>query len=244
MAKDSTPETKAPVLGNPTGADGWDMSASGLAAVWATENNREAIYAAFKRKETYATTGPRLRVQMFGGWGFPANAAQSKDFAEIGYQHGVPMGGDIMSRDANGTDGAPSFLLRAVKDPADANLDRIQIVKGWVDAAGEQHEHVYNVVWSDGRTLDAAGKLPAVGNTVDLTSARYTNTIGQAELATQWTDPNFDPQQSAFYYARVLQIPTPRNGLFDSVALQLDKPPRGAKTIQERAYTSPIWYQP
>ncbi|MDA9095145.1 DUF3604 domain-containing protein [Porticoccaceae bacterium] len=244
MAKDSTPETKAPVLGNPTGADGWDMSASGLAAVWATENNREAIYAAFKRKETYATTGPRLRVQMFGGWNFPANAAESKDFAEIGYQHGVPMGGDIMSSDAKGTNVAPSFLLRAVKDPVDANLDRIQMVKGWVDTAGEQHEHVYNVAWSDGRALDAAGKLPAVGNTVDLTSARYTNTIGQAELATQWTDPDFDPQQSAFYYARVLQIPTPRNGLFDSVALQLDKPPRGAKTIQERAYTSPIWYQP
>jgi hypothetical protein len=244
MAKDSTPETKAPVLGNPTGADGWDMSASGLAAVWATENSREAIYAAFKRKETYATSGPRLRVQMFGGWGFPSNAEQSEDFAVIGYKHGVPMGGDIIGTDAQTKGSAPSFLLRAVKDPLGANLDRIQIVKGWVDAAGEQHEHVYNVAWSDGRELDAGGKLPAVGNTVNLTSARYTNTIGQAEFAVQWSDPDFNPEQSAFYYARVLQIPTPRNGLFDALALQLDEPPRGAKTIQERAYTSPIWYQP
>ena len=244
MAKDSTPETKAPVLGNPTGADGWDMSASGLAAVWATENNREAIYAAFKRKETYATSGPRLRLQMFGGWGFPNNAEQSEDFAAIGYKHGVPMGGDIIGADAQAKGNAPSFLLRAVKDPLDANLDRIQMVKGWVDAAGEQHEHVYNIAWSDGRELDADGKLPAVDNTVNLTSARYTNTIGQAEFAVQWSDPDFNPEQSAFYYARVLQIPTPRNGLFDALALQLDEPPRGAKTIQERAYTSPIWYQP
>ena len=244
MAKDSTPETKAPALGNPTGADGWDMSASGLAAVWATENNREAIYAAFKRKETYATSGPRLRVQMFGGWNFPDNAAQSENFAAIGYKHGVPMGGDIMRGDAQANADAPSFLLRAVKDPLDANLDRIQMVKGWLDAEGEQHEHVYNVAWSDGRELDAQGKLPAVGNTVDLTSARYTNSIGQAEFSVHWTDPDFNPEQSAFYYARVLQIPTPRNGLFDSLALQLDEPPRGAKTIQERAYTSPIWYQP
>jgi hypothetical protein len=220
------------------------MSASGLAAVWATENSREAIYAAFKRKETYATSGPRLRVQMFGAWVFPDNAEQSEDFAAIGYKHGVPMGGDIIGTDAQTKGTAPSFLLRAVKDPLDANLDRIQMVKGWVDAAGEQHEHVYNVAWSDGRELDADGKLPVVGNTVDLTSARYTNTIGQAEFAVQWSDPDFNPEQSAFYYARVLQIPTPRNGLFDALALQLDEPPRGAKTIQERAYTSPIWYQP
>ena len=149
-----------------------------------------------------------------------------------------------LGTDAQTKGSAPNFLLRAVKDPLDANLDRIQMVKGWVDAAGEQHEHVYNVAWSDGRELDADGKLPAVGNTVDLTSARYTNTIGQAEFAVQWSDPDFNPEQSAFYYARVLQIPTPRNGLFDALALQLDEPPKGAKTIQERAYTSPIWYQP
>ncbi len=241
MAKDSTPETKAPVLGNPTGADGWNMSASGLAAVWATENSREAIYAAFKRKETYATSGPRLRVQMFAGWDFPANAEAAENFAAIGYQHGVPMGGDLT---ANAAAAAPQFMVRAVKDPLDANLDRVQMVKGWVDAAGEQQEMVYNIDWSGDRVLDANGKLPAVGNTVDPKTARYTNSIGQAEFATKWSDPDFDPAQAAFYYARVLQIPTPRNGLFDSIALQLDEPPRGPKTIQERAYTSPVWYTP
>jgi hypothetical protein len=241
MAADSTPETKAPALGNPTGASGWDMSASGLAAVWASENSREAIYAAFKRKETYATSGPRLRVQFFAGWDFPAGAEASDDFAAIGYQHGVPMGGDLAGTDSGA---APQFLVRAVKDPVDANLDRVQMVKGWVDAAGEQHEMVYNIDWSGDRQLDADGKLPAVGNTVDLKSARYTNTIGQAEFAVKWTDPDFDPAQSAFYYARVLQIPTPRNGLYDSLALGLDSPPRGAKAIQERAYTSPVWYTP
>jgi hypothetical protein len=241
MAKDSTPETKAPVLGNPTGADGWDMSASGLAAVWAKENTRDAIYAAFKRKETYATSGPRLRVQLFGGWNFPQSAAQAENFSAVGYEYGVPMGGDLQANELNS---APSFLMRAVKDPLDANLDRLQMVKGWVDANGEQHERVYNVAWSDGRELDAQGKLPPVGNTVDLTSARYTNTIGQAEFTVQWSDPDFNPKQAAFYYVRVLQIPTPRNGLFDALALQLDEPPKGAATIQERAYTSPIWYQP
>ncbi|MDG1310479.1 MAG: DUF3604 domain-containing protein [Porticoccaceae bacterium] len=241
MAKDSTPETKAPTLGNPTGADGWDMSASGLAAVWATENNREAIYAAFKRKETYATTGPRMRVQLFAGWDFPAKAESSENFAAIGYQHGVPMGGDLT---ANPSAAAPKFMVRAVKGPLDANLDRVQMVKGWVDASGEQHEMVYNIVWSGDRVLDANGKLPAVGNTVDLKSARYTNSIGQAEFATKWSDPDFDPAQLAFYYARVLQIPTPRNGLFDSLALRWDEPPKGPKTIQERAYTSPVWYTP
>jgi hypothetical protein len=241
MAADSTPETKAPALGNPTGASGWDMSASGLAAVWAEENSREAIYAAFKRKETYATSGPRLRVQLFAGWDFPADAETSKDFSSIGYQHGVPMGGDLT---ANTSTGAPQFLVRAIKDPVGANLDRVQIVKGWVDAAGKQNEKVYNIDWSGDRVLDADGKLPAVGNTVDLKSARYTNTIGQAEFAVKWSDPDFDPAQSAFYYARVLQIPTPRNGLFDSLALGLFTPVRGAKTIQERAYTSPVWYTP
>ena len=241
MAADSTPETKAPVLGNPTGASGWDMSASGLAAVWATENSREAIYAAFKRKETYATSGPRLSVQLFAGWDFPDNAESSEDFARIGYDYGVPMGGDLT---ANASASAPEFLVRAVKDPMDANLDRLQIVKGWVDAAGQQYEKVYNIDWSGGRELDAEGNLPAVGNTVDLKSARYTNSIGQAEFAVKWSDPDFDPAQSAFYYARVLQIPTPRNGLYDSLALGLDNPPRGPKTLQERAYTSPVWYTP
>ena len=242
MASDSTPETKASDGDSPVTSNGWDMSASGLAAVWAEENSREAIYAAFKRREVYATTGPRIRVQLFAGWGFPAGAEQSKNLAAIGYKHGVPMGSDLAPVANNKQ--APQFLVRAVKGPLDANLDRVQMVKGWVDADGEQHEQVYNIAWSGDRVMDSSGRLPAVGNTVDLSSGRYSNSIGQAELATVWTDPDFNPGQSAFYYVRVLQIPTPRNGLLDSIALQLDKPPRGATTIQERAYTSPIWYQP
>ena len=241
MASDSTPETKER-LGAKIRSNGWNMSASGIAAVWAEENTREAIYAAFKRKEVYATSGPRLRVQMFAGWDFPEGAESSESFALIGSQYGVPMGGDLTGRDNVGK--APVFLLRAVKDPIGANLDRLQVVKGWIDAAGQQHEKVYNVAWSGERQLDASGSLPPVGNTVDMSSGRYDNLIGQSEFSLRWVDPDFSPQQSAFYYVRVLQIPTPRNGLLDSLALELDEPPRGAKTIQERAYSSPIWYQP
>ena len=152
------------------------------------------------------------------------------------------MGGDLAVTD--GIQKAPVFLMRAVKDPVEANLDRLQIVKGWVAIDGTQHEKIYDVVWSGDRVLDKYGKLPRVGNTVDLLSGRYTNSIGAAELSTKWTDPDFNPQQPAFYYVRVLQIPTPRNGFLDGLALQLAKPPRGPKTIQERAYSSPIWYQP
>ena len=241
MASDSTPETKER-LGVQMRSNGWNMSASGIAAVWAEENTREAIYAAFKRKEVYATSGPRLRVQMFAGWDFPEGAESSESFSVIGSQFGVPMGGDLTAGDNDGK--APVFLLRAVKDPLGANLDRLQVVKGWIDSAGQQQEKVYNVAWSDDRQLDASGNLSPVGNTVNLSSGRYDNSIGQPEFSLRWTDPDFDPQQSAFYYVRVLQIPTPRNGLLDSLALELDEPPRGAKTIQERAYSSPIWYQP
>ncbi len=241
MATDSTPETKER-LGSSLMANGWNMSASGLAAVWAEENTREAIFAAFRRKEVYATSGPRIRLQMFAGWKFPENAEFSEDFAAIGGRYGVPMGGDLTGND--GPLKAPSFLLRAVKDPVEANLDRLQIVKGWIDSEGRQLERVYNVAWSGNRVADADGNLPVVGTTVDLASGHYENTIGQAEFSVRWVDPNFNPEQPAFYYARVLQIPTPRNGFLDSLALRLDEPPRGAKTIQERAYGSPIWYQP
>jgi hypothetical protein len=241
MAKDSTPETKER-LGSVSSSNGWDMSASGLAAVWAEENTREGIYAAFKRKEVYATSGPRLRVQMFAGWDFPEGAESSESFSTIGSQYGVPMGGDLTRRDNDIK--APVFLLRAAKDPLGANLDRLQVVKGWIDSAGQQQEKIYNVAWSGERQLDASGNLSPVGNTVDLGSGRYDNSIGQPEFSLRWTDPDFGPQQSAFYYVRVLQIPTPRNGLLDSLALELDEPPRGEKTIQERAYSSPIWYQP
>ena len=218
------------------------MSASGLAAVWAEENTRESIFAAFKRKEVYATTGPRIRLQMFAGWRFPQDAERSEDFALLGRQYGVPMGGDFTS--INDQSQSPQFILRAVKDPQGANLERLQIVKGWLDSTGEQRERIYNIAWSDDRQLAPDGSLEKPQSTVDLRSARYTNSIGESEFSVRWVDPDFDPGQSAFYYARVLQIPTPRNGLLDSLALQLDTPPKGPNIIQERAYSSPIWYQP
>lgn len=243
FAHDSTPETKrgSTIIGG-TKASGWNMSASGLAAAWATENTREGIFAAFKRREVYATTGPRISVRVFGGWGFDDNAAEAIDIAEIGYAQGVPMGGDLTQPATQGSQ--VQLLIRAVKDPVDANLDRVQVVKGWLDSTGKSHEQVFNVAWSEGRELDANGQLDAVGSTVDIKTARYTNTIGVAELATLWTDPSFDASQRAFYYVRVLQIPTPRHSLYDAVALQRDAPEEGPAQIQERAYTSPIWYTP
>lgn len=236
---DSTPGTKGEEL--VPGAVGWDMSASGLAGVWATENTREAIVAAFKRKEVYGSSGPRIAVRVFGGFDFQPSDADARDLAEVGYRKGVPMGSDL----ANAPDGqAPSLLIRAVKDPKDANLDRIQVVKGWLGPDGTAQEKVYDAAWSDGRVVGADGALPPVGNTVDLETGFYTNTIGAAELSTVWVDPDFDAGQRAFYYVRVLQIPTPRNSLYDSIALQQAPPEGHPTTIQERAYSSPIWYTP
>jgi hypothetical protein len=244
MAVDSTPENKGPgVLGGANSASGWDMSASGLAAVWATENTREGIFSAFKRREVYATSGPRIRVRFFGGWSFDPSAADAENLAEIGYAQGVPMGGDL-TRPASAGKGKIQFLVRAVKDPKDANLDRIQIVKGWLDSEGATHERVFDVAWSEGRELDAEGRLPAVGDTVNREMPGYTNTIGAPELSAVWVDPTFDPDESAFYYVRVLQIPTPRHSLYDSVALRMEPPKEWPEVIQERAYTSPIWYTP
>ena len=238
---DSTPETKDQAIIGDADNSGWSMSASGLAAVWVKENTRNEIYAAFKRKEVYATTGPRLRLQMFASWMFPKNSEQADDISQIGYTYGVPMGGDLL----RGTDkGSPKFLIRAVKDPNGANLDRIQIVKGWLDSKGQQQERVNNVAWSPGRMLDNDGKLAEVGNTVDLDTGRYTNKIGAPSLTVVWQDPDFDPDQRAFYYARVLQIPTARHSLFDTIALQGENLSDGPSTIQERAYSSPIWYTP
>jgi hypothetical protein len=238
FAFDSIPEMKDYRLGDVV--SGWDMSASGLAAVWAKENTREEIFAAMKRREVYASTGPRISVRFFGGFGFAPQDAEAMDLAAVGYQKGVPMGGDL----AGSNSALPTFLIQAVKDPKDANLDRIQIVKGWLGADGKAQERVYDAAWSSGRTIGPDGKLEPVGNTVDLATASYRNTIGAAELAAVWTDPDFDPAQSAFYYARVLQIPTPRNSLYDSVALQKAPPAGYATSIQERAFTSPIWYSP
>jgi hypothetical protein len=220
---------------------GWQTVASGLAAVWAQENTRESIFDAMERKEVYATTGSRMFVRFFGGWDYSENDLKSRQPAFRGYEKGVPMGGDLPDRkDAS----APSFMVYALKDPIGANLDRIQIVKGWLDSDGKTHEKVYNVAWSDGRQPDALGKLPPVGNTVDVQNANWTNTIGAAELGTVWSDPDFDPGQSAFYYARVIEIPTPRWIVYDAFRYGVEIP-EGAQTIhQERAYTSPIWYTP
>jgi hypothetical protein len=220
----------------------WEMSAGGIAGVWATANTREAIMAAFKRKEVYATTGPRIALRVFGGFNFAANDASARDIASVGYSKGIPMGGDL----SNAPRGkAPSLLIHAVKDPIGGNLDRVQVVKGWLDAAGQTHERIYDVVWSGNRKPDANGKLPSVGNTVDVSRVTFTNTIGAAQLATVWTDPDFNPSLRAFYYVRVLEIPTPRHSVYDAAALGIDvKETRQPATIQERAYSSPIWYTP
>ena len=242
FSRDSTPETKRSKEKIGGGkVTGWSMSASGLAAVWSKANTRDEIFAAFQRKETYATTGTRLKVRVFGGWGFDDSALEATDFADIGYAQGVPMGGSLTA-DTQGK--APQMLIRAEMDPKNANLDRIQVIKGWVDAKGMQHEQVYNAAWSGSRTLDANGKLPAVGNTVNLETGFWDNSIGEPSLAVLWTDPDFNRAQRAFYYVRVLQIPTPRHSLLDSIALQIEVPQEGPATLQERAYTSPIWYTP
>ena len=244
MATDSTPETKInEVIAG--GARGWTMSASGLAAVWAEENSREAILSAMLRRETYATTGPRIRVRFFGGWRGEAAASAEADStaadAGDGADEAVPMGGELRPAPV---DAVPSFQLEAQKDPAGANLDRVQIIKGWLDANGEPQEQVFDVAWSGERQADAQGKLPPVGNSVDLSTARYSNSIGAAELSAIWRDAAFDPSLPAFYYARVLEIPTPRHAHFDALALGMERPSYGPPTIQERAYTSPIWYRP
>jgi len=226
----------------PEGIRGGELSAQGLTAVWAEENTRASIFAAFKRKEVYATTGPRIRVRFFGGWGFNKKQARAPSMVTVGYTLGYPMGSDLKKAPEGK---APGFLMYAVKDPDGANLDRIQIVKGWVDANGKTHERVYDVAWSGDRKRGPDGKVPAVENTVDLATAEYKNTAGAPALKGFWSDPDFDREQPAFYYLRVLQIPTPRHTLYDAVALGIDRSKTGhTPTIQERAYTSPIWYTP
>ena len=219
----------------------WEVGASGYAAVWAQENTRESIWDAMQRKETYATTGSRLIVRFFGGWDFITADAATRNPAQIGYTKGVPMGGDLSKAPAGKS---ASFLVAAMKDPLGANLDRLQIIKGWLDAKGEPHEQVHDVVWSGDRKRGADGKVPAVGNTVDVANATWTNTIGAPELIAVWQDPTFDAKQRAFYYVRVLEIPTPRWTAYD-VKRFGNKPVDGTRmTIIERAYTSAIWYTP
>ena len=217
-------------------------SAAGLTAVWSRENTRAAIFDAMTRKEVYATTGTRIRVRVFGGWDFAPEEISRHDFAERGYAGGVPMGGDL----ANAPEGtAPRFLVRALRDPDGANLDRVQIIKGWVDKKGDTYERIYDVAVSGERKIGADGRArEPVGTTVDIESATYSNTIGAAILAGYWEDPEFDAEQSAFYYVRVLEIPTPRWTTVDAAFYDIDLPDTVPATVQERAYTSPIWYTP
>ncbi len=219
---------------------GWQMVASGLAAVWATDNTRAALFDAMARKEVYATTGSRMLVRLFGGWEFSANDLNNREPAFVGYSKGVPMGGDLPP---TSTGKAPTFMVFALRDAVGANLDRIQIVKGWYD--GEKtHEKVYDVAWSGDRTPGPDGRVPPVGNTVDVKNAYWTNTIGASELGTVWTDPDFNPRLNAFYYARVLEIPKPRWSTYDAFRFGVPIPEGAPTSTQDRAYTSPIWYNP
>jgi len=228
---------------------GWQQAASGYAAVWATENTREAIWDAMARREVYATTGPRITLRFFGGWAFGEDDAASADPARIGYAKGVPMGGELAERPRGSV---PSFLIAAQRDPIGANLDRIQVVKGWLDAAGETFERVYDVDWSkndpkrrDRRRIRRGGRLDPVGDTRDLETASYDNGIGAAELTTVWQDPDFDPDEAAFYYVRVLEIPTPRWSDYDAAVFGAELPEEARALVnQDRAYSSPIWYTP
>jgi hypothetical protein len=225
-------------LGTRKGRFGWHYLASGYAAVWAKANTRAAIFDAMTRREVYASTGPRMTVRVFGGWDFTPDDLKG-DWVRAGYTRGVPMGGELKP----GSKGAPRLMISALKDPQGANLDRVQVVKGWIDSAGKTHEQVYDVAWS-GERKPVAGKLPAVGDTVDVATATYKNSIGAASLTTVWTDPAFDPKLKSFYYLRVLEIPTPSWPAYDAVKYKLKLPPEVRVKSQERAYSSPIWYTP
>ncbi len=221
---------------------GWEQAASGYAGVWATENTREALFDAMRRRETYATTGPRMTIRFFGGWEFTDADALAGDMAAVGYAKGVPMGGDLPVASRSN---APTFLIAALKDPMGANLDRVQVIKGWVDSKGKTQERIYDVSVSDGRTIGTDGRCrDKVGNTVNVAEASYTNSIGDAQFVTTWQDPDFDPSLRAFYYVRVIEIPTPRWTAYDQKAFNVKMDVKVPMTTQDRAYTSPIWYTP
>lgn len=238
--KSSTPHVR--LLENlPNEPSKIEQGTAGLSNVWADENTREAIYDAMARREAWGTSGPRITVRVFAGFDFGGSEPGTKDWVQSGYDNGVPMGGDIHGNE----DGKSlSLMIWALKGPNSGNLDRIQVIKGWLDSEGKNHERIYNVIWGGDRQLDASGKLPAVGNTVDISDASYVNTIGSPELKTVWTDPDFDASAPSFYYLRVLEIPTPRWSTYDAKALGIDPPKDFPATIQERAWTSPIWYNP
>jgi hypothetical protein len=220
----------------------WETGASGLAAVWAQENTREAIFDAMVRKEVYATTGTRISVRVFAGWDFDEASVERPDFAAHGYRHGVPMGGEL-NRAPSGK--SPVLIVQALRDADGANLDRVQVIKGWVDQDGETHERVFDIAVSDGRSIGPDGRChTSVGNTVNIGEASYTNTIGEAQFMAQWRDPTFDPEQRAFYYVRVLEIPTPRWTAYDAKHFGNTMPEDARMTVEDRAYTSPIWYTP
>ena len=236
------PRPERATSSNPPFYEYWQLGAAGYAGVWAQENTRESIFAAFKRKEVYASTGPRIALRFFAGWDFLPDDIYRPDYVDIGYKQGVPMGADLSHPQTNN---APRFMVTATKDPHAANLDRIQIIKGWLDESGTAQEKIFNVALSDGRKVEPrTGKAPAVGNTVIVSEASYSNSIGDAELVAYWRDPEFDPDTPAFYYVRVLEIPTPRWTAYDAKHFDLDLPNEIQMQQQERAYSSPIWYTP
>jgi hypothetical protein len=241
---DDTPQKRLNPTPNATGENGFSVSSAGTTAVWATENTREGIWNGMMSKETYGTTGTLIRLRFFGGWSYPDNLVADDRFVERAYEGGVPMGQDLPKKAGK----APTFAVWALKDPESGNLDRVQIVKAWTNPrTGFPAEKIYDVAWADAdkRKPDPkTGKLPPVGNTVDVKKATYTNDIGDTQLTVVWTDPDFNPDLKAVYYVRVLEIPTPRWSTYDAVKLGVEPPKGVPATIQERAYSSPIWYTP
>ena len=237
---DKTAKVRLSGAGTTAGESAINFGTPGATGVWAPENTRGEIFDAIKRKETFGTSGPLIRLRFFGGWNYPKNLDKDKSFVKKAYKGGVPMGQDLLKKAGK----APSFAVWAMKDPDSGNLDRVQIIKGWYQN-GYPQEKIYDVSWSDDRKPDAkTGKLPPVGNTVDVKNASYTNTIGDTQLSAVWTDPDFDPALHAVYYVRVLEIPTPRWTTYDAKALGIEPPAGVDATIQERAWSSPIWYTP
>lgn len=235
---DNTPQRR---IVEPENLYAYMVGSGGLTGIWAAQNTRDALFASIKRQETFGTSGVRIRPRFFGGWSYPPGLVESEGWVRTAYRQGVPMGGTLPVRTGGG---APTFAVSALKDPDGANLDRIQIVKGWVKG-GQAYDHIYDVALSGDRRVDpVTGKAPPVGSTVDLKTATYRNTIGAPELAAVWTDPDFDPTLRAFYYVRVLEIPTPRWSSYDAAKLGIAPRADVQAVIQERAWTSPIWYEP